>query len=52
MRDVQVGGGEKRFIGEIVNTRVDESVLDEDGRVDFARMRRSSTIPPAASTAW
>lgn len=32
-------GGEKRFIGKIVNTRVDESVLDEAGRVDFGKMR-------------
>ncbi len=39
VRDVQDWGGEKRFIGEIVNTRVDESILDEEGRVDFARMR-------------
>jgi len=28
-----------RIVGEIVNTRVDESVLDEEGRVDFAKMR-------------
>lgn len=39
VRSVQDWGGEKRFIGEIVNTRVDESILDEEGRVDFARMR-------------
>ena len=36
---VQDWGGEKRFIGRIVNTRVDESVLDDEGRVDFAKMR-------------
>ena len=28
-----------RIVGEIVNTRVDESVLDEEGRVDFGKMR-------------
>lgn len=39
VRDVQDWGGEKRFIGEVVNTRVDEAILDEEGRVDFARMR-------------
>lgn len=39
VKDVQDWGGEKRFIGEIVNTRVDESILDEEGRVDFDRMR-------------
>lgn len=37
--DVQDWAGEKRFVGEIVNTRVDESVLDEEGRVDFSKMR-------------
>lgn len=36
---VQDWGGEKRFIGEIVNTRVDESILDDDGRVDFAKFQ-------------
>ena len=28
-----------RIVGKVVNTRVDESVLDEDGRVDFGKMR-------------
>ena len=28
-----------RIVGEIVNTRVDESILDEEGRVDFGKMR-------------
>lgn len=37
--DVQDWAGEKRFVGEIVNTRVDESVLDKEGRVDFSKMR-------------
>lgn len=37
--DVKDWGGEKRFVGRIVNTRVDESVLDEEGRVDFGKMR-------------
>ena len=36
---VQEWSSEKRFIGRIVNTRVDESILDEEGRVDFARMQ-------------
>ncbi|HIS39503.1 MAG TPA: flavin reductase family protein [Candidatus Aphodovivens avistercoris] len=39
VKDVQDWGGEKRFIGEIVNTRVDDSILDDEGRVDFAKMR-------------
>lgn len=39
VRDVQDWGGEKRFVGEVVNTRVDEAILDEEGRVDFAHMR-------------
>ena len=26
-----------RIVGEIVNTRVDESILDEEGRVDFGK---------------
>lgn len=39
VKDVQDWGGEKRFIGEIVNTRVDESVLDAEGHVDFDKMR-------------
>ena len=36
--DVQDWGGEKRFIGKIVNTRVDEDILDGEGRVDFGKM--------------
>ena len=28
-----------RIVGRVVNTRVDESVLDEEGRVDFDKMR-------------
>lgn len=32
-------GGEKRFIGEIVNTSVDEGIFDDEGRVDFGKMR-------------
>lgn len=39
VKAVQDWGGEKRFIGEIVNTRVDEAILDEEGRIDFGRMR-------------
>ena len=39
VKEVQDWGGEKRFIGEIVNTRVDEAILDDEGRVDFAKMR-------------
>ena len=38
VRAVQDWGGEKRFIGEIVNTRVDEAILDDEGRVDFGKM--------------
>ena len=26
-------------MGEVVNTRVDEAILDENGVVDFAKMR-------------
>lgn len=37
--DVQDWRGEKRFIGEIVNTRVDSSILDEQGRVDFGKFQ-------------
>lgn len=37
--DVQDWRGEKRFIGEIVNTRVDSSILDEQGRVDFDKFQ-------------
>ncbi len=36
--EVQDWGGEKRFIGRIVNTCVDERILDEEGRVDFGKM--------------
>ena len=36
---VQDWGGEKRFIGEIVNTRVDENILDNEDRVDFAKFQ-------------
>ena len=39
VKDVQEWGGEKRFIGEIVNTSVDEGILDDEGRVDFGKMR-------------
>lgn len=39
VKAVQGWGGEKRFIGEIVNTRVDEGILDDEGRVDFGKMR-------------
>ena len=28
-----------RIVGEVVNTRVDEAILDENGVVDFAKMR-------------
>jgi flavin reductase (DIM6/NTAB) family NADH-FMN oxidoreductase RutF len=28
-----------RIVGRVVNTRVSESVLDDEGRVDFGRMR-------------
>jgi len=28
-----------RIVGRVVNTRVDESVLDDEGRVDFDKMR-------------
>ena len=38
VRAVQDWGGEKRFIGEIVNTRVDEAILYDEGRVDFGKM--------------
>lgn len=37
--DVKDLGGEWRFVGRIVNTRVDEAILDEEGRVDFAAFR-------------
>ncbi len=39
VKEVQDWGGEKRFIGKIVNTQVDESMLDADGDVDFDKMR-------------
>lgn len=39
VKDVQEWGSMKRFIGEVVNTLVDESILDEEGRVDFQKMR-------------
>lgn len=39
VKDVQDWRGEKRFIGEIVNTVVDESILDGEGRVDFDKMQ-------------
>lgn len=39
VKAVQGWGGEKRFISEIVNTRVDEGILDDEGRVDFGKMR-------------
>ncbi len=39
VKEVQDWEGEKRFVGEIVNTCVDESVLDEEGNVDFDKMR-------------
>ena len=28
-----------RIVGEVVNTRVDESILDDEGRVDFGKMQ-------------
>lgn len=37
--EVQDFGGEKRFIGRIVNVRVDEQILDEKGRVDFDKFK-------------
>ncbi len=37
--DIQGDEHGARIVGRIVNTRVDESVLDEEGRVDFAKMR-------------
>ena len=36
---VQDWQGEKRFIGKVVNTCVDESALDDQGRVDFDKLR-------------
>lgn len=37
--EVQDFGGEKRFIGRVVNTRVDESILDDEERVDFDKFK-------------
>lgn len=37
--EVQDFGGEKRFIGRVVNTRVDEDILDGDGVVDFDKFK-------------
>lgn len=31
--------GEKHIVGRIINTQVDESILGDDGKVDFDRMR-------------
>ena len=39
VKDVQEVGKSKRFVGEIVNICVDESMLDEQARVDFSKMR-------------
>lgn len=38
VKEVQDWAGKKRFIGEVVNTCVDESILDENGKVDFGKM--------------
>lgn len=37
--DIQGDEHGARIVGRIVNTRVDESALDEEGRVDFDKMR-------------
>ena len=37
--DIQGDEHGARIVGRIVNTRVDESILDEEGRVDFDKMR-------------
>lgn len=37
--EVQGDAHGARIVGRIVNTRVDESMLDEEGRVDFGKMR-------------
>lgn len=37
--DIQDWKGEKRVVGKIVNVLVDESILDEKGRVDFEKFR-------------
>lgn len=39
VKEVQDLGGAWRIVGEIVNVSVDEGVLDEEGRVDFGRIR-------------
>lgn len=39
VKEVQDWDGEKRFIGEIVNTCVDEAILDDESHVDFDKMR-------------
>jgi flavin reductase (DIM6/NTAB) family NADH-FMN oxidoreductase RutF len=37
--DFQGDANGARIVGEVVNTRVDEEILDENGVVDFAKMR-------------
>lgn len=37
--DVQDWDGGKRFVGKIVNTLVDEDILDDEGRVDFDKFQ-------------
>ena len=37
--DIQGDEHGARVVGRILNTRVDESVLDDEGRVDFSKMR-------------
>ena len=37
--EVQDFGGDKRFIGKIINTRVDEDILDSEGRIDFDKFK-------------
>lgn len=37
--EIQDFAGEKRIIGKIVNTLVDEAILDDDGNVDFAKWK-------------
>ena len=37
--DVQGDEHGARIVGRVVNTRVDESILDDEGRVDFGKMR-------------
>ncbi|MBQ9058358.1 MAG: flavin reductase [Atopobiaceae bacterium] len=36
--DIQGDEHGARIVGRIVNTRVDESILDDEGRVDFSKM--------------